>query len=85
MSFDKTKKVTLQLLSGSLFQKPFCVENDINWKDVLWECKLQSVVSLAYSSLPKEQIPEEDLKEWEKSFKNTPFFFGPSFVHDRWK
>ncbi len=25
------------------------------------------------------------IKEWEKSFKNTPVFFGPSFVHDRWK
>lgn len=87
MSFDKTKKVILQLLSGSLFQKPFCVEDDINWKDVLWECKLQSVVSLAYSSLPKEQIHEEDLKEWEKTFdlelmQNSKVSYAHSMINN---
>ena len=68
MSFDKTKKVILQLLSCSLFQKPFCAEEGIDWKEVLLECRLQSVVSLAYLSLPKEQIFHDDLKEWEKCF-----------------
>ena len=87
MSFDKTKKVILQLLSCSLFQKPFFVEDDINWKDVLWECKLQSVVSLAYSSLPKEQIPEEDLIEWKKSFnlelmQNSKVSYAHSMINN---
>lgn len=65
MSFDKTKNVILQLLSNSLFQKPISIENDINWRDILKECINQSVVSLAYSSLPDKLIDKNIYAEWE--------------------
>ncbi len=65
MSFDKTKKVILQLLSNALFQKPFSVEDDVNWRDILRECISQSVVSLAYSSLPDKLKDEDIYAEWE--------------------
>lgn len=87
MSFDKTKKVILQLLSCSLFQKPFCAEEGIDWKEVLLECRLQSVVPLAYLSLPKEQISNEDLKEWDKIFnlelmQNSKVSYAHSMINN---
>ncbi len=87
MSFDKTKKVILQLLSCSLFQKPFCAEEGIDWQAVLLECRLQSVVSLVYSSLPKNLISAEILAEWEKCFnlelmQNSKVSYAHSMINN---
>ena len=87
MSFDKTKKVILQLLPGSLFQKTFSVAEETDWQAVLLECRLQSVVSLAYASLPKDVISAEVLGEWEKYFnlelmQNSKVSYAHSLIND---
>ncbi len=87
MSVDKTKKVILQLLSCSLFQKPFCVEDDIDWVDIFLESRFQSVASLVYSALPKELVSDAVLKEWEKIFnlelmQNSKVSYAHSIIND---
>ncbi len=65
MSLDKTQAVVLELLSDALFQKPFCAVEGINWQEVFAECKAQSVTTLVFPSLPKEQIPEAIYAQWK--------------------
>ena len=87
MSFDKTKKVILQLLSCSLFQKTICIEEETDWQAVLKECRLQSVVSLVYSSLPKDLISAQILEEWENYFnlelmQNSKVSYAHSLINE---
>ena len=53
MSEKVTQKTVLDLLSTAMFQKPFCADSEVDWKAVFDECKAQSVISLAFSALPK--------------------------------
>lgn len=69
MSESLTQKTVLRLLSAAMFQKPFSAENKVDWKAVFDECKAQSVVSLAFSALPKSEVPQEVYAQW-KAFVN---------------
>ena len=60
-----TQKTVLNLLSSAMFQKPLCADKDVEWKAVFEECKAQSVISLAFSSLPKNEVPQNVYAHWK--------------------
>ena len=61
----QTQKTVLQLLSVAMFQKSFTAEKEVDWKAVFDECKAQSVVSLAFSALPKSKVPQAVYMHWK--------------------
>ena len=65
MSEDVTRKTVLSLLSSAMFQKPLCLEKEIDWKAVFVECRAQSVVSLAFSALPRDEVPQNIYAHWK--------------------
>ena len=65
MSESVTQKTVLNLLSSAMFQKPFRADKDVDWKAVFDECKAQSVVSLAFSALPKDEVPQNVYVHWK--------------------
>lgn len=65
MSESVTQKTVLNLLSSAMFQKPFCADSEVDWKAVFDECKAQSVISLAFSSLPKNEVPQNVYVHWK--------------------
>ena len=65
MSEILTQKTVLNLLSSAMFQKPFRADKDVDWKAVFEECKAQSVISLAFSSLPKNEVPQNVYAHWK--------------------
>lgn len=64
MSEKVTQKTVLDLLSSAMFQKPFCADSEVDWKAVFDECKAQSVISLAFSALPKDEVPQSVYTHW---------------------
>ena len=60
-----TQKTVLNLLSSAMFQKPFCADSEVDWKAVFDECKAQSVVSLAFSTLSKREVPKTIYAHWK--------------------
>lgn len=64
MSESVTQKTVLNLLSSAMFQKHFRSDNDTDWKAVFDECKAQSVISLAFSALPKDEVPQSVYTHW---------------------
>ena len=60
-----TRKTVLNLLSSAMFQKPFCAEKNVDWKAVFDECRAQSVISLAFFALPKEEVPQSVFTHWK--------------------
>ena len=64
MSEILTQKTVLNLLSSAMFQKPFRADKEVDWKAVFDECKAQSVISLAFSSLPKNEVPQNVYAHW---------------------
>ena len=64
MSQNVTQKTVLDLLSSAMFQKPLSVNYEVDWKFVFDECKAQSVVSLAFSALPKDEVPQSVYTNW---------------------
>ena len=65
MSEKVTQKTVLNLLSSAMFQKPFNADKDVDWKTVFDECKAQSVVSLVFSALPKDEVPQNVYAHWK--------------------
>lgn len=65
MSESVTQKTVLNLLSFAMFQKPFRADKEVDWKAVFDECKAQSVVSLAFSALPKDKVPQKIYEHWK--------------------
>ena len=65
MSESMTQKTVLQLLSAAMFQKPFSAEQELDWKAVFDECRAQSVVSLAFSALPKNEVSQIVYAQWK--------------------
>ena len=65
MSESVTQKTVLNLLSSAMFQKPFRVDKNVDWKAVFDECKAQSVISLAFSSLPNNEVPQNVYAHWK--------------------
>ena len=65
MSESVTQKTVLQLLSAAMFQKPFSVEIEVDWKVVFEECRAQSVVSLAFSALSKSKVSQAVYTQWK--------------------
>ena len=64
MSESVTQKTVLNLLSSAMFQKPFRADKEVDWKAVFDECKAQSVISLAFSALPKDEVPQSVYTHW---------------------
>ena len=60
-----TQKIVLNLLPSAMFRKPFCADKDVDWKEVFDECKAQSVISLAFSALQKNEVPQSIYTHWE--------------------
>ena len=65
MSEKVTQKTVLDLLSSAMFQKPFCADREVDWKAAFDECKAQSVISLAFSALPKSEVPQKIYAHWK--------------------
>ena len=65
MSESVTQKTVLQLLSTAMFQKSFTAEKEVDWKAVFEECRAQSVVSLAFSALPKREVSQAVYTQWK--------------------
>ena len=65
MSESVAQKTVLQLLSAAMFQKPFSAEQELDWKAVFDECRAQSVVSLAFSALPKNEVSQIVYAQWK--------------------
>ena len=66
MSNDVTQKTVLAMLSSAMFQKPFNADKDVDWEAVFDGCKAQSVISLAFSALPKDKVPEDVFQKWRE-------------------
>lgn len=64
MNEKVTQKTVLNLLSSAMFQKPFRADKEVDWKAVFDECKAQSVISLAFSALPKDEVPQSVYTHW---------------------
>lgn len=60
-----THKTVLDLLSSAMFQKPFCADKEVDWKAVFDESKAQSVIPLAFSALPKSEVPQKIYAHWK--------------------
>lgn len=67
----KVQKTVLDLLSSALFQKLFSAEKEVDWKAVFDECKAQSVVSTAFSALPRNMVPQELYAQWKAIVNET--------------
>lgn len=65
MSKSVTQKTVLNLLSSAMFQKPFHADKEVDWKAVFDECKAQSVISLTFSALPKDKVPQNIYAHWK--------------------
>lgn len=65
MSKNVTQKTVLNLLSTALFQKPFCFSEEIDWRNIYYECKAQSILALTFSVLPKKNVPRDVFEVWE--------------------
>ena len=65
MSEIVTQNTILNLLSSAMFQKPFYADSEVDWKAVFDECKAQSVISLAFSALQKEEVPQNIYAHWK--------------------
>lgn len=65
MDEKMTQRIVLNLLSSAMFQKPFCADKEVDWKAVFDECKAQSVISLAFSALPKSEVPQKIYAHWK--------------------
>ena len=59
-----TQKTVLNLLSSAMFQMPFYTDEEVDWEVVFEECKAQSVISLAFSALPKDEVPQSVYTHW---------------------
>ena len=59
------QKVVLNLLSSAMLQKPFRADKNVDWKAVFDECKAQSVISLAFTALPKNKVPQKTYAHWK--------------------
>ena len=64
MSEIVTQKTVLNLLSSAMFQMPFYTDEEVDWEVVFEECKAQSVISLAFSALPKDEVPQSVYTHW---------------------
>ena len=65
MSEIVTQNTVLNLLSSAMFQNPFCADSEVDWKAVFDECKAQSVISLAFSALQKNVVPQKINAHWK--------------------
>lgn len=66
MNESMVQNAVLSLLSSAMFQKPLCLDKDVDWGLVFDECKAQSVISLAFSALPRDAVPEESYTHWKE-------------------
>ena len=84
MSQYVMQKTVFDLLSSAMFQIPFCVDKDVDWKAVFDECKAQSVISLAFSSLPKNEVPQNVYAHWKALVnENLAVNSKISYTHQR--
>lgn len=67
MSENITQETVLRVLSSAMFQRPFCADKEIDWEAVFEECRAQSVVSLAFSALSADVVPENLYARWKKA------------------
>ena len=82
-----TQKTVLDLLSSAMFQKPFSVDENTDWSAVLEECRAQSVISLAFAALPREQVPDEVYEQWKLLFNldiasNSRISYAHTVLHE---
>lgn len=82
-----TKKTVLNLLSSAMFQKPFNVNNEVDWKLVFEECRAQSITSLAFSALPKDKVPEDVFQKWKEHINsglatNSRICYAHTMLHN---
>lgn len=56
MSQNVTQKTVLDLLSSAMFQKPLSVNYEVDWKFVFDECKAQSMISISFSNIRKNEM-----------------------------
>lgn len=87
MSYDMTQKTVLALLSSALFQKSFSADESVDWKSVFEECRAQSVTSLAFSALPKDDIPDSIYTEWNEHVSacllvNSGICYAHTMIHE---
>ena len=87
MSQNMTQKTVLNLLSSAMFQKPLNVDNEVDWKLVLDECRAQSVSSLAFSVLPKDEVPEDVFQKWREQVNsglaaNSRICYAHTMLHN---
>ena len=87
MSYDLTQKTVLALLSSALFQKPFSLDESVDWKAVFEECRAQSVTSLAFSALPNDKVPDSVYAEWKEHvnaglFVNSGICYAHTMLHE---
>lgn len=66
MNESEVQNAVLHLLSSSMFQKPLCLNKNVDWEAVFSECKAHSVISLAFSALPKTDVPQEIYHHWKE-------------------
>lgn len=87
MSYDVTQKTVLNLLSSAMFQKPFNTNIKVDWKSVFDECRAQSVTSLAFSALPKNEVPQEVYSDWKEQVNtglaaNSRICYAHTILHN---
>ena len=87
MSKKVTQKTVLNLLSSAMFQKPFNVNNEVDWKLVFDECRAQSVTSLTFSVLPKDKVPGDVFQKWKEQVNsglaaNSRICYAHTMLHN---
>lgn len=87
MSYDVTQKTVLALLSSALFQKPISADESVDWEAVFDECRAQSVLSLAFSALPKDNVPDSVYAEWKEQVNagllvNSGICYAHTMLHE---
>ena len=87
MGYDLTQKTVLNLLSSAMFQKPLNVDDEVDWNLVFKECRAQSVISLAFSALPKDKVPEDVFQKWREQVNsglaaNSRICYAHTMLHN---
>lgn len=70
-----------------MFQKPFDANTEVDWKSVFDECRSQSVTSLAFSALPKNEVPQEVYSGWKEQVNtglasNSRICYAHTILHN---
>ncbi len=69
LQLNTTQKAVLSLLKSALFGSEALLPDSLNWREVFVECQRQTVAALAFSSVPKGALTDDQYNKWKRLSK----------------